>query len=245
MPTDKSDGTNPDWSDDEHILALDLYMTAKPKQVQKASREVRELSALLLRLHTKLGTKGAVSLRNEDGVYMKLGNFKRHDPEFTGAGKRGLSRGSKGEVSVWKEFSPDVSRLRETAAAIRAAILSEVCLSDVAEDPTLADEGRVLTRVHRVYERSLENRRKKLAAFKRKHGRVFCECCGFDFEKTYGERGLDYIECHHQVAVSKLRPGQKLTLDDFCLLCSNCHRMVHVRTPWLGIEELRNLLPAR
>ena len=161
-------------------------MTAKPGQVQKGSHEVRELSQLLLRLHTKLGTRAAATLRNEDGVYMKLGNFKRHDPEFTSAGKKGLSRGSKGEEAVWNEFSSNLPLLRDTAASIRAAMMSDVVLADVAEDPTLSGEGRVLTRVHRVYERSLENRRTKLAAFKKKHGAVFCECCGFDFGKTYG-----------------------------------------------------------
>jgi 5-methylcytosine-specific restriction protein A len=180
-------------------------------------------------------------LRNEDGVYMKLGNFKRHDPEFTSAGKKGLSRGSKGEEEVWSNFSSNPSLLRDTAASIRAAILSDVVLADVAEDSTLAGEGRVLTRVHRVYERSPENRTKKHAAFKKEHGAVFCECCGFDFGKTYGVRGANYIEIHHEVPVWTLK-GAKPKIDDLRLLCSNCHRMVHVREPWLTVDGLRAIL---
>jgi hypothetical protein len=31
---------NPDWTRDEHILALNLYVSAKPGQPQKGSREV-------------------------------------------------------------------------------------------------------------------------------------------------------------------------------------------------------------
>jgi len=59
---------NPPWSTDEHILALDLYLSCKPDLPQKRSKAVRELSALLNRLHQKLGTQGASTLRNVDGV---------------------------------------------------------------------------------------------------------------------------------------------------------------------------------
>ena len=111
------------------------------------------------------------------------------------------------------------------------------------EDSELAPEGRLLVRVHRVYERNSENRRKKLAAFQRLNaGRIFCECCGFDFESTYGERGVNFIESHHQFPVSRLTPTMTPKLSDLRLVCSNCHRMIHVRQPWLAVEELRALL---
>jgi len=53
---------NPDWTEDEHILALDLYLSKKPGQPQKRSPEVLELSALLNQLHQKLGTQGEDTL---------------------------------------------------------------------------------------------------------------------------------------------------------------------------------------
>jgi 5-methylcytosine-specific restriction protein A len=84
---------NPDWTEDEHILALDLYLSKKPGQPQKGSPQVLALSALLNRLHQKLGTQGEATLRNPDGVYMKLMNLKAHDPEFVAKGLKGLPRG--------------------------------------------------------------------------------------------------------------------------------------------------------
>jgi predicted HNH restriction endonuclease len=59
---------------------------------------------------------------------------------------------------------------------------------------------------------------------------------------TYGARGKDFIECHHTKPVSELAVGEKTRLTDLVLLCSNCHRIVHRKKPWLGIDELREIV---
>jgi 5-methylcytosine-specific restriction protein A len=56
---------------------------------------------------------------------MKLMNFRRLDPDYTGSGKVGLQRGGRGEELVWAEFAKDPSRLRLVAEAIRAALSDE------------------------------------------------------------------------------------------------------------------------
>ena len=63
MTSDKTP-QNPDWTRDEHILALDLYLSAKPGQPQNGGQRVVALSDLLNRLHRKLGTQGSATLRN-------------------------------------------------------------------------------------------------------------------------------------------------------------------------------------
>ena len=35
---------------------------------------------------------------------------------------------------------------------------------------------------------------------------------------------------------------KKTKLVDLVLLCSNCHRMVHRKKPWLNLEELMELI---
>jgi 5-methylcytosine-specific restriction protein A len=45
--------------------------------------------------------------------------------------------------------------------------------------------------------------------------------------------------------VHALRAGQTTRIDDLRLLCSNCHRMVHARRPWLSLEGLVALLRPR
>jgi 5-methylcytosine-specific restriction protein A len=64
---------------------------------------------------------------------------------------------------------------------------------------------------------------------------VYGEACGFDFEETDGERGKGFIECHHVKPLHTLKPGEKTSVDDLMLLCSNCRRMVHTKSSWLTV----------
>nr|WP_309143178.1 HNH endonuclease [Bacillus atrophaeus] len=62
------------------------------------------------------------------------------------------------------------------------------------------------------------------------------------FFEQYGEIGGDFIEGHHTIPVSELEEGQKTKIDDIALVCSNCHKMLHRRRPWLTKEELKKLI---
>lgn len=66
-----------------------------------------------------------------------------------------------------------------------------------------------------------------------------CDVCNFDFAKTFGERGLGYIEAHHTVPVHKMKQGHKTKIADFALVCSNCHRMLHTMKPLIDIPQLK------
>lgn len=71
-----------------------------------------------------------------------------------------------------------------------------------------------------------------------------CAACGFSFEQTYGEIGLDFIPVHHLVPVSQLGSGYELDpLSDLIPLCANCHAMAHagVGTP-RTVAELRRII---
>ena len=77
---------------------------------------------------------------------------------------------------------------------------------------------------------------------KKKHGRLICEVCGFDFEKTYGELGKDFIEVHHNKPL--FQQDQEIEIDpekDLNCVCSNCHRMIHRnKSDTLTVDELKN-----
>jgi 5-methylcytosine-specific restriction protein A len=102
-----------------------------------------------------------------------------------------------------------------------------------------ASEGRLLTRVHlrRERNRGLIESKKRLVL--KQSGLLTCEVCGFDFKAEYGDRGDGFIECHHTKPLEALLPGGKTHVRDLALVCSNCHRMIHRRRPWLTIDELR------
>lgn len=78
--------------------------------------------------------------------------------------------------------------------------------------------------------------------FKDKHNnKLFCEICGFDFEKIYGSIGNDFIECHHIILVSTMNEGGIMKKEDVEMLCSNCHSMIH-RNSLLSVEDLKKCM---
>lgn len=209
----------------------------KSSRYQRVS--VKSLQTFVLELPT------AGTYRNANGVYMKMMNFRRLDPKFTGAGMKGLVRGNKDEAVVWEEFAGDRPRLAAVAAAIRAAVASD----EAPELRTVDDEGieealegRVLTRLHRSRERNRKLVATKKARTMREAGGLACEGCAFDFAETYGERGQGFMEAHHTRAVHEILPGQATRLADLALVCANCHRMIHARRPWLTMAELKALV---
>lgn len=232
---------NPAWTRDELILALDFYFKYSPSIPDKQSPEISELSDILNKLAGEITGDKSDTYRNKNGVYMKLMNFRRFDPNSEG---KGLERGGKQEEVVWKLFASDLDALKKAASAIRNHLVSDEgqTLSLFDDDFDEADEGRILTRVHTSRERNRKIVEKKKTSFLKQHGRAFCEACGFDFEARYGSRGTGFIECHHTKPVSELLPGEKTKLDDLVLLCSNCHRIVHRSKPWLSLEELKILI---
>jgi hypothetical protein len=101
----------------------------------------------LNRLAGVMGTAGGERFRNANGVAMKLENFRRFDSAQEGKGLRG---GGKGEEEVWAVFAGDAERLRSAAAGIRATVSAlEDAPEEVPEEGEEAEEGEVLTRLHR------------------------------------------------------------------------------------------------
>jgi 5-methylcytosine-specific restriction enzyme A len=239
--------SNPSWKRDELILAMDAYVRWNGNPPAKSSRQVADLSRTLNDLCRALGTTGNAKLRNANGVYMKLMNFRRFDPAFTGEGKSGLLRGNHLEAEIWKEFYSRPAYLSRVAQAIRNTV-QELLNSGTdpgADDEQEALEGALLARSHLRRERSRKIVLAKKAAAINETGRLECEVCRFDFKETYGNRGDGVIECHHTKPVAELGDGTPTKLKDLVLLCANCHRIVHSKRPWLSVEELRSSVSPR
>ncbi len=233
---------NPVWSRDELILALDLYMRRRPAFPDPHDGEVVELSQFLNRLGVVTAIAGTERFRNPNGVAMKLQNLRRFDPTEEG---RGLPGGGRGEAEVWETFAGNSMRLTAAVKAIRETVAAAPLMPQIVADDLEgedAEEGRVLTRLHRYRERDRKIVERRKAKALRDHNALRCEACDFDFLQHYGARGKGFIECHHIQPVSNLSPGGRTKIDDLALLCANCHRMVHVRRPWLTISELRAAL---
>lgn len=139
-------------------------------------------------------------------------------------------------------------------ADIRKAVLNTVKNSEGVLDPYDVENLKQLphrnflegkkrlvqhARLEKVRNSALVREAKRL--FKKKHGKLFCEICEFDFESKYGQRGKDYIEAHHKTPISELEESVELTVKDLAMVCSNCHRMLH-RPPWIKVEELIQII---
>ncbi|MGM7897564.1 HNH endonuclease [Yersinia enterocolitica] len=91
-----------------------------------------------------------------------------------------------------------------------------------------------------AYERDPEARRACI-----RHYGFVCQCCGFDFEKTYGELGKNFIHVHHIRPLRTLGEGYCINpVTDLVPLCPNCHAMIHRGNEArpLPVDDLRKML---
>jgi predicted HNH restriction endonuclease len=110
------------------------------------------------------------------------------------------------------------------------------------EEESLFPEGVAYYKLHRSLER--DSRIVKLAKQKRllEKSELKCDVCDFDFFETYGVIGEGFIEAHHSTPVSALDQTTTTKISDLNLVCSNCHRILHRKRPWLSVYELKKLL---
>lgn len=230
---------NPAWTVDELLLALDLYVNHPRARSVKGDPHLSEVSNLLRSLPIHQVRPDPAHFRNVNAVYLKLQNFKAVDPDFEGVGMR-AGAGVR-EHALFARYADRPRELAHLAAAIKregpTSDPGDLRVEEDREEEGIG-EGRILLAAHRRRERRSSTRKK--AAVLAETGRLACEVCGFDFEATYGEVGQGFAECHH---LRPLTEGVRTTrLADLAIVCSNCHRMIHRRSPPSTLGELRALL---
>lgn len=103
------------------------------------------------------------------------------------------------------------------------------------------EEGKRILKKHYVRERNSkiikEAKRLKLESV----GELKCEICDFSFIQHYGERAKDFIEGHHLKPISEMQEGETTSAIDIALVCSNCHRVIHLKMPWMTTDEIKQI----
>jgi hypothetical protein len=108
--------------------------------------------------------------------------------------------------------------------------------ADVRE--SVAQEGERITRELKTIKRNA----RIVAEAKRLKGYV-CEACEFDFGTVYGAVGEGFIEAHHIEPLSARNGVSRPTaVEDFAVLCSNCHSMIHRTEPAMSVSDLKKLI---
>ncbi|MDD9841937.1 MAG: HNH endonuclease [Alphaproteobacteria bacterium] len=230
----------PNWIIDEWLLALDFYLKHKDRLPSKNSQEIKALSVRLRALRSSFADLPA-NFRNPAGVAMQVSQFAALDPTHNWKGMRV----SKGARQVWEAHKGDLAQVPKIVKKIDSFTQADFSVPS-AESIGVCEavEGQILTYWHVRRERSTRLTRRKKEQFQDENkGRLFCEICRFDYARRYGEHGEGFIEAHHTRPLSQLpNEGATIKLADLILLCANCHRMIHRKTPWLTPDELRQII---
>ncbi|MFZ4847159.1 HNH endonuclease [Enterococcus casseliflavus] len=99
-------------------------------------------------------------------------------------------------------------------------------------------EGKKILRTVIGYERDPKAREACL-----KYYGCVCKVCNFNFEKSYGDIGKDFIHVHHEKELSMINENYEIDpIKDMKPVCPNCHSMLHRRKPAYSMSELRDMI---
>lgn len=111
-------------------------------------------------------------------------------------------------------------------------------------DETYPEGVKIMSFVNR-YERNPIARKRCLEHY----NSYKCQICQFDFEKSYGEIGKEFIHIHHITPISEI--GEEYEVDpinDLIPVCPNCHAMLHKKTTngrCLSISDLKEIIKVK
>jgi 5-methylcytosine-specific restriction protein A len=167
---------------------------------------------------------------------LKLANFKKLDKNFSG---KGMKDGAKQDREIWKEFFRHRDTLKKEAALIKQLYLT-------SEIKNLYSQTNFRSEFNFQFHKSRESdpvwvKFKKESALKNK-GKLSCEICNVDSFEIYGELGRDLLEIHFAKEL-KTEPGiESSELDDFIIVCPNCHKILDKFFAVINVSDLRKIV---
>ena len=231
---------NPDWTRDETILALALYLETGEAVPSKKDPRVQRLSSTLRTLPYHAEAARRETFRNPDGVAFKLQNLR------SVATGKGLGNTSAMDREIWNTLGSSPERVRELASAIEKAItLQHQDPTRIEEDEDSKEEffeGRQLTLTHKRRERHPGVRKALLAARRKNENALSCDLCRI--VSPAKDQALEdaIFEAHHLLPISQALE-RKTVVKDMALVCASCHRLIHRliihHKQWLTLEEVR------
>lgn len=140
-----------------------------------------------------------------------------------------------------KDFTPELSNkelIRIDSSWYASDQTHGTRLPEEIDPKEVFTEGVSKTVTVNQYERSAVARSKCLS-----HHGYKCAVCSFDFEKTYGEIGKNYIHVHHIIPISEIGKEYEINpVTDLIPVCPNCHAMIHVTRPALSVNQLKKTI---
>lgn len=105
----KNKVTSNPWTEDEFILALELYFRIPFGSISKSNPDIIKLAKLIGRTPSSVG--------------MRLSNYAHLDPNLSA---NGLSGGGKNCALYWNKYEHNLSQLKKDAAVSRIRIIEQI-----------------------------------------------------------------------------------------------------------------------
>ena len=241
------------WTDNPWIAILDTLITDTPQSgyypvfIFKSDMSGVYLSlnqgVTKVKEYYKRETKNVLKLRAEDfraKIDIDESDLLEIDLKSNSLNAKLYSAGN----IIARYYSADnLPNLAELAAdVLRFLHLYE----ELTFNDTQIDEKKNLTAIekkqYRLHFRIERNSgvSKKVKKFKG----YICEACDFNFVDKYGELGRQFIEAHHLTPIANLDIGQfQINIkNDFAVLCSNCHSMIHRLEDPSDLDQLKQII---
>jgi predicted HNH restriction endonuclease len=201
-----------------------------------------------------------ISGRHDTYFSQKVRNLKSHNTftkknlaEYKSIGKQGLWKITRDGINYLEgiEIVVDDSQPEDIVTSLSNQGFNSKTIEKEAEknySGLIIEEGSLDKRTTAQRNRSSKLREIAISEFKKQHeGQLYCVACGFNFLKTYGELGKDFIEIHHGEPMHLMDiEGEKITIAEalkkIFTVCPNCHRMIHRGSAMLSIDELKTML---
>lgn len=135
------------------------------------------------------------------------------------------------------------SELDDTVVKVLNSMLPNATTFQFAEEippdkESLFPEGAKQSIIINKYERNSKARNECIKFYG-----YTCQVCCFDFEKTYGILGRNYIHVHHLVPLGDIGEDYEVNpKKDLIPVCPNCHAMLHRSEHPHNTKELKKLL---
>lgn len=113
------------------------------------------------------------------------------------------------------------------------------------DNPGTDDEERQMVEGRLTEAKILRRQRNRSARLKCLEDSGYtCYVCGFNFEKTYGNIGKNFLEVHHKKPLATYDDEHPIPQSELVALCSNCHSMVHRKREVMDVDELKSIVLA-
>lgn len=163
----------------------------------------------------------------------KVRPLKKSDPKI-----EAIPAFKRGPIQAIREISePDAKRLLKAAGSTHLYGAK----SSKSTNDSISNETSFLEGEKRASVTIARNPKLRVAA-KKKWG-VKCYCCGFEFEQFYGSLAKGAGIVHHLQPFTVAKEGRrKATVEDVRVVCANCHYVLHLTTPPMSVDDLKQLV---